>query len=159
MQNRTRQVLAAAATAACAFFAITRQVASAPLAYSGGDYVQSFDSLSNLPGDTSFPAPGPNDVPNLAGWSFARLAGTNTTINFQVDDGSSTEKGQVGSWGISGSTDRALGSCATTPSTPNFGLQLTNNSTNTFNSFTLSYTGEQWRRATAPANAGFLVSQ
>jgi autotransporter-associated beta strand protein len=163
MHRRTDRILAAA-VAACALFASTCNFAvAAPIAYTGGDYVQNFDSLSNTPGNTPFsPTPGPFDVPTadggtLTGWSFARLAGTNASINFQVDDGSSVDKGQVTSVGASGSTDRALSSVATTASTPNFGFQLINNSTDTFNSFTLTYTGEQWRRATAPANAGFLA--
>jgi autotransporter-associated beta strand protein len=162
MQNRTKQVLATA-VAACALFTLARRAAAAPISYTGGDYIQGFNSLSNVNGNTPYsPTPGPFDVPTadggtLTGWSFARLAGTNTSINFQVDDGSSVDKGQVTSAGANGSTDRALSSVATTASTPNFGFQITNNTTDTFNSFTLTYTGEQWRRQTAPANSGFLA--
>src|SRR5258706_14128810 len=119
MQNRTKRVLASA-VAACALFAVSRGAISAPISYSGGDYVQNFDSLPNTPNNTNFsspPAPGPNDVPNLPGWSFARLAGTNATINFQISDGSSVDKGQVGSHGSIDAIDRALGSVATTAST------------------------------------------
>jgi autotransporter-associated beta strand protein len=163
MHHRTNRILAAA-VAACALFASTCNFsAAAPITYTGGDYTQNFDSLPNANGNTPFtPTPGPFDVPTadggtLTGWTFARLAGTNTSINFQVDDGSSADKGQVTSVGTNGTTDRALSSVATTASTPNFGFQLINNSTDTYNSFTLTYTGEQWRRATAPANAGFLA--
>jgi len=162
MQNRTRKVLATA-VAACALFALAGRAASAPISYTGGDYVQNFDTLSNVNGEAAFnPTPGPFDVPTgdggtLTGWGFARLAGTNTSINFQVDDGSSAERGQMDSAGTNGSTDRALSSCATTGSTPNFGFRLTNNTTEIYNSFTLTYSGEQWRRGTAPANAGFLA--
>src|SRR5688572_19469457 len=161
MRNRTKQVLGTA-VAACALFAVARRTAAAPISYTGGDYGQNFDSLSNVNGDTAFsPTPGPFDVPTadggtLEGWSFARLAGTATSINFQVNDGSSTQRGQVVSAGANDSTDRALSSVGTTASTPNFGFQITNNSSEIYNSFTLTYTGEQWRRGTSPANGSFL---
>src|SRR5947207_1543366 len=133
MKKGTTQVLATA-VAACALFMASRRAAAGPASYIGGTYLENFDTLSNVVGATTFPAPGPNDVPNnsggtLAGWSFARFGGTNTTIDFRVDNGSSTALGHAGSHGSNGSTDRALGTVATTPSVPNNGLQIVNNTT------------------------------
>ncbi len=63
MQNRTRKVLATA-VAACALFALAGRAAAAPISYTGGDYVQNFDTLSNVNGEAAFsPTPGPFDVP------------------------------------------------------------------------------------------------
>ncbi|HEV8605723.1 MAG TPA: autotransporter-associated beta strand repeat-containing protein [Tepidisphaeraceae bacterium] len=160
MQNRTKQVLATA-VAACALFTLSRKTAAAPLSYTGGTYIEDFDSLSPTQSILTYPAPGPNDVPNAAGgvlegWTFGRFGGTNTTIEFRVRDGDSTSLGHAGSYGILDAPDRALGTVATTASVPAIGFQLVNNTGGALNQFTLSYTGEQWRRGDSPAGANSL---
>jgi hypothetical protein len=58
----------------------------------------------------------------------------------------------------------ALGALSTSNQIGKFGLVLVNNSTDTYDSFSLSYTGEQWRRGRAvllllapiPALSGIL---
>ena len=155
MWYRTRKMIAAA-VAACSVMAIARDAPAAPLSYSGGSYSENFDTLPTT-GNPAFSSPGPIDVPNLPGWSFAQLAGTSATINFLANDGSSTNLGLAGSFGTNGATDRSLGTAATTPCTPNFGFQIVNNTTTTFDQFALSYNGEMWRRGTATAGTGFLT--
>src|SRR3954470_7722141 len=163
MQNRTKQVLATA-VAACALFAASRKAAAAPLTYTGGTYGENFDSLPNTSTTTNntafgnFPSPGPNDVPNLPGWSFGRVSGTNATIDFYVGDGNTAVLGHAGSHGTAGSTDRALGTVATTASVPNIGFQLINNTATPLNQFTMSFTGEQWRRGTQVATGDLAFS-
>jgi hypothetical protein len=89
-------------------------------------------------------------------------SGTNTHQRFRIGSGA-TATGAFYSYGTAGSTDRALTPLnADTLSTPQnatvppltqeesqmyAGLLLTNNSGSTLGSFTLGYTGEQWRRA------------
>src|SRR5438045_882799 len=61
--------------------------------------------------------------------------------------------GAVYSYGAVNSTDRALGSLASGSVSPMYGAVFVNNTANTYTAFTVSFTGEQWRRGTGAANA------
>src|SRR5438034_9663662 len=126
--------------------------------YTGGNYTQNFDRLQNTAQTYSFAATGPFNVPDdggaggaaaLTGWQHSRVTGSAT--KFTIDDGNGFS-GSTYSYGTVGSTERALGSLASGTSTPMFGAVMVNNSTSTYTGFTLSYTGEEWRRGTALAN-------
>ncbi len=125
---------------------------AAAIGFNGTTYTQDFDTLPNSGTNpiVTVAKTAPADVPtatanvSLTGWSFVNSAGTGTNSMFRYDDGSSTT-GAVYSYGANASTDRALGSLASGTTISNFGAQFTNTASAPFTSFTLSYTGEQWR--------------
>lgn len=127
------------------------------LGFGGGVYKQNFDSL---PSTSTFTLTGngpltftdaPISAAGLAGWSFAKYAGSGPVVLFRVDTGTGTS-GSIYSYGSAAATDRALGSLSSGTTVPRFGLTLVNTTGQTITQFTLSYTGEQWRRGTAAAN-------
>ena len=73
--------------------------------------------------------------------------------------GSAATSGILYTFGATGSSEVALGGCATLTaqgaplSTPTLGLRLANNTGSTFNSVTLTYDGEQWRSDTSSGNS------
>ena len=113
-------------------------LASAQVLYSGGTYSQNFDTLVNSPANTALTF---TDNTTLTGWySVSTVA-----ARYRVSTGSDTT-GSLYSFGASGSTERALGSLASNTSGDiYYGVRLQNTSASTFTSFSLSYTGEQWR--------------
>jgi len=147
----------ASITANCAY--------ASALNYNGGTYTQDFDGL---PTNISNPAqaisgPGPVDIfptvtnasSTLTGWQIANPIGN---VEFKSQDGSLSGSGGRGplSLGANGSSERALGALSTSADIPTLGLVLLNNTSNTYTQFTLTYTGEQWRRgdiATDPHDA------
>jgi hypothetical protein len=140
--------------------------AEAQVSYGAVDsiYAQNFDSLPNTPenatlgsttagwvDDTS--SPGANQF-SILGWYLLHpltLTEGGASGNQRVRIGAGTANtGAFMSYGASGSTDRALGSLPSNALTPAgsevyFGLRLRNATGVTLESFTLSYTGEQWR--------------
>ncbi len=103
-------------------------------------YSQNFDTLQNTPLNST-----PAFVNNttIAGLYAAQSNGTLST--YRVGDGSSNA-GALYSFGVTGNTDRALGSVSSgTPQTLSYGFRFLNTGTDTISSFTVSYTGEQWR--------------
>jgi DNA/RNA endonuclease G (NUC1) len=125
------------------------------LAYSGGTYLQSFDTLPNT-GTFTFTNSGPIrlddsagiNATGLGGWSFARYAGSGSVALFRFDTGASNS-GAVYSYGAASATDRALGSLSSGTAASRFGVTLVNTGSETLTQFTLSYTGEQWRHGGA----------
>jgi DNA/RNA endonuclease G (NUC1) len=128
--------------------------------YAGGTYAQDFDTLP-ASGTFTFATSGPfgfkDTQPNgvgalgMTGWSFVRYAGTGSAALFRVDDGS-LNNGSIYSYGAGTSTDRALGSLASVTTISRFGFTLVNTTGQTITQFTITYTGEQWRRGSAAAN-------
>lgn len=101
----------------------------------GSTYAQNFDSLSNTPNNNT---PAWTDNSTITGWY------SNRTI-YRISAGTVTN-GDLYSFGTIGNTDRALGSIASTSvATIQYGVRLTNTTGQTLTSFTLGYTGEQWR--------------
>lgn len=102
---------------------------------SGSNYLQSFDSLASTPAGAT---PAWADNSTIVGWYASQ-----TTL--RVAPGNSATGGLY-SFGSTGSTDRALGSLASGGTlTIFYGVRLTNTTGQTLTSFTLGYTGEQWR--------------
>ncbi|HEY0947389.1 MAG TPA: hypothetical protein VGD81_19050, partial [Opitutaceae bacterium] len=129
----------------------------AQISYLGGDYNQDFDSL---PASGSFTLSGSGPLPlneppisagGLAGWSFAKHAGTGANATFFVGAGSGTAGGTY-SFGAASVPERALGSLGSGGVASRFGAVLRNDTGTTIAQFTLSYTGEQWRRGSAAGN-------
>ena len=137
---------------------------AAPLGYTGGTVTENFDTLpTNLTNATQIGLPKTafdlnpaiNTLTGLTGWQGNNLGlsggttvATGTTSEYRSQDGSLSGSGGRGliSYGTNDSTERALGALPTSNQINNFGLVLLNNSSDTYNSFTLAYTGEQWRR-------------
>ena len=90
-----------------------------------------------------------------AGW-YVSEEGTGAAADGQYVVGTgSSSAGGVYSFGSTGSSDRALGSVGSGTVTPiHFGVRFTNNTGAVITSLAVSYTGEMWRRSTAPAAAG-----
>lgn len=128
--------------------------AAAPLSYTGGTYVQNFDTLPST-GSGNASGRGPHElVPvwsgatGLVGWQFANPSGNSSSTEYRAQNGSqsgSSGRGVV-SFGSTGSSDRAIGALATSNQISTFGLVLINNTPNDLTSITLSFVGEQWRR-------------
>ena len=129
----------------------------AQISYTGGSYTQTFDTLPasgtfTLAGAGPFALDGaPVGASGLAGWSFAKYAGTGANAIFLVSTGTNNAGG-VYSFGAAATPERALGSLGSGGVASRLGVALVNNTGSTVTQFTLSYTGEQWRRGSAAAN-------
>ncbi len=118
---------------------------------SGFVYTQNFDGLPNS-GTFTLTGKGPfnlSDAPinsiGLSGWQMYMYSGTNSNAAFAFGTGSNNNNG-IYSFGGSSSTDRALGSISTNSSAVYaFGAVFQNNTGGTLNTFTISYTAEEWR--------------
>jgi hypothetical protein len=151
-----KNTLAIAAGIALLFVVVAPISAPAALIYTGGSYTQNFDTLptETFAGYTAV-LRGPidlytafNKAAGLDGWYGAEPWGTSQTAEFRAQDGSasgSTGRG-VESFGTNGSSDRALGVLCTSNQISGFGLVLYNGTGSDLTSFSLSFTGEQWRR-------------
>jgi hypothetical protein len=142
----------------------------ASVIYSAVDslYTQNFDTLPIAPENVSL-----GTTANAAGWTDDNAApaaiqfsipgwylyhpidlsagegGVNGHQRFRIGNGSGNT-GAFMSFGISGTTDRALGNVGSTTTGANgtdiyIGLRLTNSTGQILDSLTISYDGEQWR--------------
>src|SRR6266581_2683044 len=136
----------------------------------GSSYLQNFDSLPNTPenvslGNSPIGWTDDNAVPgagnfSIVGWylyhpTMTTEGGFNGHQRFRNGTGSSGT-GAFYSFGSSGSNERALGDVGANTLAPDgqtgndagnlyIALRLSNNTGQTLDSFTLGYTGEQWR--------------
>lgn len=118
---------------------------SSQILMSAGDYVQDFNSLSNSGGPFSWT----NNL-TLPGWYAAtNLTGpkSGAVASYSASAGATTSGGFY-SLGDSGSTERALGSLASSgPGNFAYGVRFYNDTPSAQTNFTINYTGEQWRVA------------
>ena len=131
----TKTLLSGAALLARAPLAAQAQIS---IATPSSTYAQSFDSLANTGTANAWV----NDL-TLPGWSLFSSTGVAATT-YRADAGTSNA-GAIYSYGSTGSTERALGSVASGTFAGNIVLALANNTGSVLNSFTIGYTGEQWR--------------
>ncbi len=137
--------------------------ANAQLSFTGGTITQNFDGLPATTGagsDTvTVAGRGPHALTagftaatGVTGWQGANFSGSSTTTEFRAQNGSGAGGSGRGviSFGSTGSSDRALGTLATSNQINSFGLVLTNNTGAPITFFTVSYVGEQWRRGSVP---------
>ncbi len=133
--------------------AFTASLAQAQVSYTGGVYSQDFNTLQGTTNNTTGVAWADNST--LAGWysSHTSYGVTNGTMGGTAAtfDGTSVAA-NVGlfSFGTAASTDRALGSRATSGVAGNtniyYGVRLVNNTAQTITSFSVMLTGEQWHK-------------
>jgi hypothetical protein len=124
------------------------QTVRAQINLSAGTYRQDFNTLTSSPsGNTNWA-----DDTTLSSW-YVSQSHVGSITNYRVSAGSSTGSGLY-SFGASGDTNRALGSMAGgTPVDIAFGVRFTNDTLVIVSNFTVSYTGEQWRRANTVTQA------
>ncbi len=132
---------------------LSAQNPQAPINYTiaGSTYSQNFDGLPssgsyilNGKGPINF-SQTPINGNNLGGWQLFMVSGTGTSASFNVGTGSSTGNG-IYSLGNSGSTDRSIGSLASSGGIYSFGLLLTNHTEMILNKISISFQVEQWRK-------------
>ncbi|MBX3435101.1 MAG: hypothetical protein KF847_17425 [Pirellulales bacterium] len=157
-------VLSAVVAAATAVAA-----SAAPVSYTGGAYLQDFNGLPTTPTASSvsavIPGKGPHDFPTtgvmasagMEGWTMSNYDGSSVDTEYRAQNGSQAGNAGRGvvSFGTINSAERALGVLATSNQISRFGLALINDSSTTYDQFTLDFVGEQWRRGNvaAPGNA------
>jgi hypothetical protein len=139
----------------------TASAAVAQVSYTGLPYIQDFNSLAgttnNQTGVTW------TDNSTLLGW-YASKSGYGVTDGTQggtaatFDSTSTAANIGLFSFGTAGSTDRALGSRATSTSSlgttnapVHYGVRLVNNTASTITRFSIMATGEQWFASTQSA--------
>lgn len=152
----TNSVASAAPTTAVAL-TVTLPPAGPQTNYAGGTYAQNFDTLPAT-GTFTFAGTGPYALelaqPNgvgatgMAGWSFAKGSGSGSLALFKFDNGASNS-GSTTSYGTTSAPDRALGSLGSGTFAPRYGISIVNTTGQTLSTFTLGYTGEQWRHGGA----------
>jgi hypothetical protein len=175
MKRAPQRPLALAACAMCLQFAAFSEI-NAAVSFNGTPYTQNFNSLPITPENASLEptVPWADDTTSTAtltsipGWFLYHPLnpgaenGTNDHQRLRVSAGTQNT-GAFYSFGTSASSDRALGAInADTLTTPSnaavppltveetqmyIGLQIVNNTGRLLTSFTLNYTGEQWRQA------------
>ena len=107
-------------------------------------YTQNFDGLANS-GTSSTTLNG-----TLAGW-YILETGSNSNTTYTVGTGSATA-GDTYSFGATSSTERALGSIASSKLLSKYGAQFKNDTGNTIDQLQISYVGEEWRFDPARGN-------
>lgn len=110
------------------------QAASGYISYTGGDYTQKFDTLASL-GDTNTWT----DGSTINGWYALKNGSVPST--YKANDGSSVTHVLTSA---GNSSDRAIGAYSYYDTTM-WGVKIRNSTGITLTSFTLTYTGEQWR--------------
>src|SRR5215216_4405323 len=121
----------------------------AQISLTGGTYLQDFNTLASSGTSGTLPA----------GWLFLE-SGTNANALYTAGTGSSNT-GDTYSFGSSGNSERSFGGLLSGSLTPTIGASFVNNTGSTLSSFTISYTGEQWRLGTAdrgPDTLNFQLS-
>ena len=141
------------------WFAVALGAATASaqsISYAGGSVTQNFNSLPSS-GTFTFAGSGPFDLSaapisaaSAAGWSLARTGGSGSVALFFFGTGSSTTGG-VYSFGAAGNSERALGTLQSGANVAAIGAVFVNSTAVTITQFTLSYTGEQWRKGGSTA--------
>jgi hypothetical protein len=155
-----------------ALLTVVGNLGAAPLAYTGGDYAQNFDTLpiSNGIADpfVSVPGRGPHNIDGqigttgMDGWTMSNpeeLGSSSGNTEYRAQDGSlagSNGRGIV-SFGVNDSSERSLGTLATSNQINRFGLSLINNTGAPLTQVDIAFTGEQWRRGNIAAPGNLLT--
>ena len=92
----------------------------------------------------------------MDGWGFFTTTTAGSTARFSADTGSSNS-GSIFSYGSSGSSDRALGSLASSSNVSKIGLTLVNDTGSTITSFVVTFDSEIWRRGDQPNTTNELA--
>jgi hypothetical protein len=155
MLRRTHAIFLAAALATAS--SVSAQIS---LTAPAGSLSENFDGLSALGTANNATSQAWTDGVTVPGWYASRgggsgAAGSYNAVGIRLNDGSANS-GLLYSYGENGGltgAERALGSTGSgTSGTNAIALVLTNNTGLSIDTFTINYTGEQWRRGTATAD-------
>lgn len=114
----------------------------------GENYIQNFNTLANT-GSPTWTA-----GTTLTGWHWINESGS-VPSTYSAAVGGSGQQNTILSYGNSGNSDRALGGQnANGVATLYYGAQILNSTGGTLDTFSLAYTGEQWRAITNESNDG-----
>ncbi len=105
-------------------------------AIANSTYAQNFNTLASANTSSILPT----------GWFLAE-SGTNANATYTANNGASST-GETYSYGVTSSTERALGGLQSGSLTPSFGAAIRNTTGSPLTSLTIGYTGEQWRLGT-----------
>ncbi len=110
-----------------------------------GSYFQDFNTLASTGSATTNPL-------SLQGWHLNESGGGGRdNEGYAVDNGGSGT-GDTYSYGITGSSDRALGSIASGTLQSSYGAYFTNNTGTAITRLRIAYVGEKWRLGTATSS-------
>ena len=126
------------ALATAALLATVSAHAAFSLPSAAAVYQQSFDSLANAGAANAF-------VNNSTLPGISLFTTANAAVSTYRADAGTSNTGAFYSYGAAGSTERALGGIGSGSFSGFIALALVNDSALAFDSFTLSYNGEQWR--------------
>jgi hypothetical protein len=116
------------------------------LMVSGVAYTQDFNTLA-ISGTTNSTLP--------AGWALSE-SGTSSRVNQQYAGNTGSDiAGDVYSYGVADSAERALGSLRSGTLAPMFGSSFVNSIGSTITDLDIAYTGEMWRQGATPRTAIF----
>jgi len=124
-----------------------------PILYGGGTYTQDFNTLpispavlptTGLGAGPLYTSTAPVNATGMQGWQYAKAGGSGPDVVFRVDDGSSSAGGSY-SYGTGVGTERSIGAVSSGSMVPRMGAILRNTTGGPLTSFTITYTGEQWR--------------
>jgi hypothetical protein len=144
-----------------------RNVDIAPISITatGTAYTQNFDSLGTTTVASAFvstpqvqTALGSVVNTNLTGWFGTKLSGNGSSnTGLTADDGNGISGGlySYGVTNLPANADRALGALASDSNTMGFGAVFKNDTGVTIKSFTLAFSAENWKGATADSKLTF----
>lgn len=95
----------------------------------------------------------------LPGWQIVETGSGGNADNKYGNSNGNTATGDTYSFGAQNNTERALGSLQSNSVAPIFGVAFTNNTGNDITSFTVQYTGEQWRIGSPSFHIDSLIFQ
>jgi hypothetical protein len=125
-----------------------------PVVINGVTYALSNPFGFALPAMATSPGGG-LDLALMAGWFGMAQQSSSTVAKFGATFGDQTTGGDI-SFGLPGSTNRALGLLATKSTGPTaFGAKLINNTGKTLRSVSIQFTGELWRQSDTPKTLQF----
>ena len=127
--------------AAAALGSLSSTASAVPIGYISGTYTENFDTLANSSTSSALPT----------GWALLE-GGSNANSLYLAGTGSGNA-GDTYSFGLAGSTERALGTLLSGSLNSIIGAEFRNDSGSTITELTISYTGEQWRRGNTTLGA------
>lgn len=116
--------------------------------YNGGTATENFNSIPVVNNDTRVTLTGTGtvgnqvDLPGLPGWQATRIGGTGTGNIALWDDSSGGAGGRFYAYGDG--TNRSMGMLASGATIGAFGVSYVNDTSDTFNQVTISYTRQIW---------------
>lgn len=145
---------------------LAASAAQGNILYNGGTATENFNSIPVTNSDSRVTLTGTNvlnnqlDVPGLPGWQLARVGGS-TTGNIAMWEASAGAGGRFYAYGDG--SNRSLGMLASGTAIGAFGVSYVNNTADTFNQVTITYTRQIWHvqgtsNATEQYETRFLFS-